>query len=263
MGDHVSQRTLAEIGADLDTDKTLSMGYLENYERHMGHLRDAPVRLLELGVFHGGSLLMWNEYFAQGEITGLDLQPNPLAEMPPRVKFYQGSQDDAALLNRVGSECAPQGFDIIIDDASHIGTLTRASFLNLFDRHLKPGGLYVIEDWGTGYWHNWPDGADYKAVPPAPTAAGQRTFTQRVAGRLSREFAKFANFPPAPSAPQAVDPNFVAHNHGLVGFIKELVDEVAWRDITFDGRGNASLPSRASAIRSMMICHGQVFLVKA
>ena len=53
---------------------------------------------------------------------------------------------------------------IIIDDCSHIGEFTALSFWHLFDRHLKPGGLYVIEDWGTGYMRGTPDGKAY--VPP-------------------------------------------------------------------------------------------------
>ena len=53
---------------------------------------------------------------------------------------------------------APGGFDIIIDDASHIGELTKTTFWHLFDHHLKPGGLYAIEDWGTGYLDDFSDG---------------------------------------------------------------------------------------------------------
>jgi len=64
----------------------------------------------------------------------------------------------------VRSETAPEGFDIIIDDCSHIGEFTAVSFWHLFDRHLKPGGLYVIEDWGTGYMRGTPDGR--ACVPP-------------------------------------------------------------------------------------------------
>jgi hypothetical protein len=26
------------------------------------------------------------------------------------------------------------------------------------DHHLKSGGLYMIEYWGTGNWNDWPDG---------------------------------------------------------------------------------------------------------
>ena len=50
----------------------------------------------------------------------------------------------------VARKTAPEGFDIIIDDASHFGDLTKIAFWHLLYNHLKPSGLYVIEDWGTG-----------------------------------------------------------------------------------------------------------------
>jgi spermidine synthase len=62
----------------------------------------------------------------------------------------------------VARKTAPEGFDIIIDDASHFGDLTKIAFWHLFDNHLKPSGLYVIEDWGTGYWSDWTDGKAYR-----------------------------------------------------------------------------------------------------
>jgi hypothetical protein len=43
--------------------------------------------------------------------------------------------------------------DLVIDDASHLYWLTRASFEALFPL-LMPGGLYIIEDWA---WDHWPD----------------------------------------------------------------------------------------------------------
>jgi hypothetical protein len=62
----------------------------------------------------------------------------------------------------VARKTAPEGFDIIIDDASHFGDLTKIAFWHLFDNHLKPSRLYVIEDWGTGYWSDWTDGKTYR-----------------------------------------------------------------------------------------------------
>jgi hypothetical protein len=43
------------------------------------------------------------------------------------------------------------GFDIIIDDASHNYPLSLASFNGLFPL-LRPGGVYVLEDWGWAHW---------------------------------------------------------------------------------------------------------------
>jgi hypothetical protein len=42
--------------------------------------------------------------------------------------------------------------DLVIDDASHIYGPTKASFQALFPL-LRPGGLYLIEDWA---WAHWP-----------------------------------------------------------------------------------------------------------
>ncbi len=42
-------------------------------------------------------------------------------------------------------------FDIIIDDASHVNTLTIKSFNILFGR-IRQNGLYIIEDLGCGYF---------------------------------------------------------------------------------------------------------------
>jgi SAM-dependent methyltransferase len=250
-------KTLAEIAHNLDTDKTQSQGYITNFERHFNHLRNEPIKILELGVFHGGSLLMWQEYFAKGLVVGLDRKPNPLKEMPERVRFYRGSQEDDLLLDSIADECAPEGFDIIIDDASHIGTLSRASFHNLFSRHLKSGGIYVVEDWGTGYWDSWPDGMTYQIDHGQhPPLVEKFSLFKRLVKRMS--WSRRALAPR-----HEIDRNFGAHNFGMVGFVKELVDEVGWLDITYPGRGNDNLPHRTSMIREMTIYPGHVFLVKA
>lgn len=134
------------------------VAYLDNYEKWFAALRDQTIRLLELGVDRGGSLLLWRDYFLHGAITGLDASlPLLIGDTSGRVQVYQGMQEDTTLLDRIGRERGP--FDVIIDDCSHIAKLTRMSFWHLFERHLQPGGLYIIEDWGTGYWDSWPDGS--------------------------------------------------------------------------------------------------------
>jgi hypothetical protein len=104
---------------------------------------------------------MWRGYFSAGRIVGIDIKPVSLQDEFGRISFFQGAQQDTELLDRVAASTAPAGFDVIIDDASHTGELTRTSFWHPFDNHLKPGGIYVIEDCGTGYWSKWLDGRDY------------------------------------------------------------------------------------------------------
>jgi SAM-dependent methyltransferase len=170
-----------------DTDKVPN-GYLRIYDRIFEPLIDRPVKLLELGVRSGGSLRLWRDYFPRGIVAGLDVEPLANAQDEERLRIYRGPQEDTALLSRIAAEVAPDGFDIVIDDGSHIAAPTRTCFWHLFDHHLKSGGLFAIEDWGTGYWGRWPDGRAWQAGEP--------------------------------------------HHAGMVGFIKELVDEQGAHDLT-------------------------------
>jgi hypothetical protein len=54
---------------------------------------------------------------------------------------------------------------------------------------------------------------------------------------------------------------FRSHNYGLVGFVKELVDECGMADITREDRGTP--PYRPSKFKEMRVLPGQVFIVKA
>lgn len=242
-----------------DTDKAQHPHYLRNYEDYFRSLLDKDIRLLELGVYNGGSLLLWRDYFERGLIVGLDIESRRIEDASGRIRVYEGAQQDRELLDRIACETAPQGFDVIIDDCSHIGELTRISFWHLFDKHLKPGGLYVIEDWSASYWDSWFDGIAFNYQPSlsfSPTLFRIRSLITRV-----QRSVPGLNFFMRPVKRLINYRQFRSHNYGVVGFIKELVDECAMADITRADRGTP--PYRTSKIREMRISPGQVFIVKA
>jgi len=250
--------------AGYDTDKAGYAHYLRNYEKYFRPLIEQPIKLLELGIYRGGSLLLWRDYFQKGLIVGLDLQPVEIDDPSGRIRTYQGKQQDTQRLDRIGYENAPDGFDVIIDDCSHIGELTRISFWHLFDNHLKPGGLYVIEDWSTGYWRKWFDGVAYNYQP----STRFRPISFKVRSAISR-LQKNNTTERLPLMGQLLElakrgfnrNQFHSHDYGLVGFIKELVDECGMADITRADRGTP--PYRPSKFKEMKIAPGQVFVVKA
>lgn len=242
-----------------DTDKCDHPHYLRSYEEYLRPLREQEVKLLELGVLKGGSLKLWRDYFPRGTIAGLDLNPITIDDPSGRIRVYQGEQQDTSLLDRIGRESAPEGFDVIIDDCSHIGELTRLSFWHLFDNHLKPGGLFVIEDWSCSYWDNFFDGVSFRYEP--------KLKFNRAAFSLRSKIARLSNMTPALSGLTRLAKRilnrrqFRSHHHGLVGFVKELVDECGMADITREDRGTP--PYRPSKFKEMRISSGQVFIVKA
>jgi len=146
---------LTRIAIRHGTDKWGGHFYTPVYHQLFAHLRDRPVRLLEIGIggyqfarVGGASLAMWADYFPHGRILGIDVFAKTL-DLDPRVSVRQGSQDDAAFLARMSAEHGP--FDIIIDDGSHVPAHVIASFNVLFPL-LADGGLYVIEDVQTTFW---------------------------------------------------------------------------------------------------------------
>lgn len=214
-----------------DSDK-ITNRFLDRYDEFFEPWCEQEVTLLELGVHRGGSILLWRDYFAKGAIVGLDIKLPEGFDHEERIKLYEGSQADTNFLKQVAEETAPDGYDIIIDDASHIGELTKTAFWFLFDHYLKPGGLYVIEDWGTGYWGDWPDG---EILSP-------ETYHQPAIQNGQKQ--------PMPG-----------HNYGMVGFIKQLIDEQGAHDVSrqlFSGR-----PKRWSKFESLNITPSIVVVKKA
>lgn len=157
--------------------------YLPTYTQLLAFRRWDELNLLELGVATGGSLLVWRDYLPRARVTGLDRQLPALDEPGDRVRMYAGQQDDEALLTRIADERGP--FDVVIDDCSHVASATAASMRVLWPRLRGSGSLYVIEDWGTGYWPEWPDGA---AFAPGHTA-GMVGLVKDLVDAVGREMA--------------------------------------------------------------------------
>ncbi|GEM_PF-1645756 len=141
--------------------------YFDFYEELFSQLRDAPLNILEVGVFRGGSTLLFAKYFSRARILGVDIQEPPAefheevetAGLSDRVRVALVSQSDASgLENAIASFFGGDRLDIVIDDASHMYFDTRSTFETVFGPLLRPGGTYVIEDWGCGYWPKWEDG---------------------------------------------------------------------------------------------------------
>jgi hypothetical protein len=175
--------------------------YLDFYHHIFKNRRLEQISLLEIGVADGSSLHMWRNYFPKANIVGLDIIP-PSARVVKlldqnKIGYIQGDQSDEASLSKTIRLAGDTGFDVIIDDAAHVGALAKASFRYLFNNGLKSGGLYFIEDLDTGYFD-------------AGVWADSRAFTDAV--DIIDSSGKVTRFP--------------SHDYGMIGFVKQLVDEL-------------------------------------
>lgn len=124
--------------------------YFEIYERHLERFRGKEVHMLEIGVFHGGSVQMWKEYLGpRAHIYGVDIMPRAKELEEDRVKIFIGDQSDPAFLASL-REQIPR-VDILLDDGGHTMQQQIVTFLQLF-HHVKDDGVYLCEDLHTSYW---------------------------------------------------------------------------------------------------------------
>src|SRR5207247_6943083 len=72
------RRKLLNVDA-YDTDK-IRHGYLDGYDAILAPWVDKEITLLELGVYRGGSLKLWRDYFPRGAIVGTD------SKLPPHFR---------------------------------------------------------------------------------------------------------------------------------------------------------------------------------
>jgi hypothetical protein len=100
----------------------------------------------ELGVDRGGSLEMWQALFPDGAVVGVD--HDRAARWPAGTHRVVADQDDPDLPRRLAG-ISPR-YDLIVDDASHQGALSRQTFQLLWPL-VAPGRWYVIEDWQVGF----------------------------------------------------------------------------------------------------------------
>jgi SAM-dependent methyltransferase len=162
---------VSELGAEdrgrpgfrLQKDRSI----IEAYERYWTEARPgfAPRNLFELGIWDGASVALWFELWRPECHVGVDIEDRRSADLdaylddPERsgrvFLHWDVDQSDRSRLRRIADAHVEGPLDLVIDDASHLYAPTKASLETLLPL-LRPGGLYVIEDWAWGHWGNGP-----------------------------------------------------------------------------------------------------------
>ena len=123
--------------------------YFEVYHRHFARFRRRKPVVMEIGVWHGGSLQLWKKYFGRGaRIVGVDIDPRCKAFADDSVDIVIGDQSDRAFHAELRRRYPH--VDILIDDGGHKMTQQIVTFEELFP-HVQPNGVYLCEDLHTSY----------------------------------------------------------------------------------------------------------------
>jgi len=136
---------LTEIGIKYNTDRAAGHDFTEFYHDYM--VKYTNPRLLEIGIYDGASLKMWEEFFGFPTIVGIDIESKKQYESL-NIKTMVADQSDPMQLLKCLEVCSE--YDIIVDDGGHTMQQQLVTIATLFP-HLKSGGLYVLEDLHTSF----------------------------------------------------------------------------------------------------------------
>lgn len=109
--------------------------------RYPYSIRNDIKLVMEIGVADGACLRAWREVFPNALIVGMDIHHSDGAH-GDRIEFRIG---DATSKEDCDRTAAGRLFDLIIDDATHHQKDLLRTLLYMWP-YVKPGGLYVIEE---------------------------------------------------------------------------------------------------------------------
>lgn len=151
-----SKTTMCEIGAACGTDKSpyVQVGhrhpYTAVYDLLLSRFRYNPIKVCEIGIAGGASVLLWRYFFqhAATEIHCYDCDMNFINNvksfnLPGVFPKHMNVFEDESIKNSL--EVAGGNFDLILDDSTH-GLPEQVKVIKNGLPFLKSGGMFIIED---------------------------------------------------------------------------------------------------------------------
>ena len=144
---------LEDLADNTKTDKNTVHSYLPLYQELLKNKKDAK-NILEIGIFKGGSIQLWNNFFTDAIIYGLDIQDidsicdeiknNDKIKLLTSINAY----DENFFYNNFYGKIK---FDFMLDDGPH-SLESQIQFIKLYSQLMTDDGILIIEDVQSWDW---------------------------------------------------------------------------------------------------------------
>lgn len=147
--------SLEELADNSRTDKNTLHSYLPLYQKLLISKKETAKNVLEVGIFNGGSIKLWNDFFTNANIYGIDImninniwegiKNNKKIILHTSTNAYNNDFFVTHLLNKNIK------FDFMLDDGPH--TLESMKlFIILYTQVMTDDGILIIEDVQSWDW---------------------------------------------------------------------------------------------------------------
>ena len=141
--------SLKELVDNTRTDKNTVHSYLDIYQTLFADKQTTATHVLEIGIYLGGSIKLWSDFFQNANVYGLDcmnlqdgwegIRHNEEIQLLTSIDAY-----DEPFFSKEFLDTNLQ-FDLVLDDGPH--TLeSMQKFIRMYSQILKEDGILVIED---------------------------------------------------------------------------------------------------------------------
>jgi hypothetical protein len=136
--------------------------YFPVYEAVLNKYVGREVKVVEVGVFNGGSLFMWRKFFGpKARIIGIDLNPEAREWEKDGFEIYIGDQAEdkfwTELFQKIGK------VDVLIDDGGHTNRQQIVTAHHSI-QNINDGGVLIVEDVHTNYFREFGNPSKYSFV---------------------------------------------------------------------------------------------------
>lgn len=133
---------LVRMFKNLKADKWFCHSYVPIYEFLFEGFQYKSLNLAEIGIWRGHSIRIWEEYFPNASIVGMDIDPNCKKHNFSRAHVDICDQTDYKYFFKNYKD---EKFDIFIEDGKHDFDAQILS-ASIFHSNMKENSIYIIED---------------------------------------------------------------------------------------------------------------------
>ena len=147
--------SLEKIVDNSRTDKNTIHSYLPLYQKLLLSKKETAKNVLEVGIYHGGSIKLWSDYFTNANVYGLDIMDSK--------DVWEGITNKKNIILYTSTDAYNNEFfinnflnknikcDFMLDDGPH--TLeSMKQFIKLYSQIMTDDGILIIEDVQSWDW---------------------------------------------------------------------------------------------------------------
>lgn len=147
--------SLAEIVDNRRTDKNTTHSYLPLYQKLLISKKETAKNILEVGIYHGGSIKLWSDFFTNAKVYGIDIMNIN--------NLWEGIKNNDKIILHTSTDAYNNDFfttnflnknikcDFMLDDGPH--TLeSMKKFIKLYSQIMTDDGILIIEDVQSWDW---------------------------------------------------------------------------------------------------------------